>query len=140
MNPSDNLSAIEKATEGVTPGPWHAAPGTTTGRIVVSPNTTKAKRRVAAIGGPDRDANAAYIAACSPDRMREVLALARKAEAMEREIAEKDARIAALEAGMLPFARIADMEERVSPCSSVMVNVDRCRDARTLLNGGSDAE
>lgn len=84
---TSSVDILEKALEGVTPGPWHDAPGTATGRIVVAPNTTKARRRIAAIGGPDRDSNAAYIAACSPDRMREILALARKAEAMEREMA-----------------------------------------------------
>lgn len=62
--------------------------GTTTGRIVVAPNTTKAKRRIAALGGPDREANAAYIAACSPDRMGVVLALASQAAALQRKNAE----------------------------------------------------
>ena len=32
-----------------------------------------------------------------------------------------------------PFAQIADLEERAPPCASVMVNVDRCRDARSLI-------
>lgn len=86
--PLTAIAAIEKAMEGVTPGLWYDAPGTTTGRIVVAPNTTKAKRRIAALGGPDREANAAYIAACSPDRMGVVLALARQAEALQRENAE----------------------------------------------------
>lgn len=63
----------------------------------------------------------------------------RKAEALRRENAEKDARIAALEKGLTPFARIADLEPRVGAGGSVMVNVNRCRDARALL-GGSDAE
>lgn len=87
-SPVSAIEAIEKAMEGVTPGLWYDAPGTTTGRIVVAPNTTKAKRRIAALGGPDREANAAYIAACSPDRMGVVLALARQAEALQRENAE----------------------------------------------------
>lgn len=97
MTLSETIELISTAMEGVTPGPWYEAPGTTTGRIVVAPNTTKAKRRIAALGGPDREANAAYIAACSPDRMREVLAAAREAEALKREIAE-------LREALLPFA------------------------------------
>lgn len=39
---------------------------------------------------------AAYIAACSPDRMSAILSQSRKAEALEREGAEKDAEIAKL--------------------------------------------
>lgn len=97
------IELIEKAMEGVTPGPWHDAPGTTTGRIVVAPNMTKAKRRVAALGGPDREANAAYIAACSPDHMREVLAAAREAEELKREIAELKADLAELRAFAASF-------------------------------------
>lgn len=101
-SPVSAIEAIEKAMEGVTPGLWYDAPGTTTGRIVVAPNTTKAKRRIAALGGPDREANAAYIAACSPDRMGVVLALARQAEALQRENAE-------LREALRPFADVADL-------------------------------
>lgn len=147
MNPSDNLSAIEKATEGVTPGPWHAAPGTTTGQIVVAPNTTKAKRRVAAIGGPDRDANAAYIAACSPDRMREVLALARKAEALEREIAELRKTVAYCSDALSAFADSVFNDNGDMTVNLGLATGDDYvrayfadRRARTLLNGGSDAQ
>lgn len=86
--PLTAIAAIEKAIEHATSGPWHDAPGTTTGRIVLAPQTTKAKRRVAALGGPDREGNAAYVVAVQPDRMREVLAAARKAEALQRENAE----------------------------------------------------
>lgn len=37
-----------------------------------------------------------------------------------------------------PFARVADMEERAEPFASVMVNVDRCRDARASLSNTSE--
>lgn len=50
---------------------------------------------------PDQEAAAAYIAACNPVAMREVLALARQAEAMNREMAE-------LREALQPFARLAD--------------------------------
>lgn len=125
MTLSETIELIEKAIEHATPGPWHDAPGTTTGRIVVAPNTTKAKRRVAALGGPDREANAAYIAACSPDRMREVLAFVR---AMEREIAE-------LREALKPFAAIVPVSISTSDGH---ISSDAFRRARALL-GGSDA-
>ena len=69
-----------------------------------------------------------------------VIALARQAEALQRENAEKDARITALTKGLTPFARIADMTRSNAPGTSVMVNVDRCRDARALLGGYKNAE
>lgn len=68
------------------------------------------------------------------------LALARQAEALQRENAEKDARIAALMKGLTPFARIADMTRRNAAGTAVTVNVDRCRDARALLGGSENAE
>lgn len=84
-NVSEHLDAIEKAMEGVTHGDWYLA-----GKLTI--------RHTSPVGGTDGwigkvnwrngEANAAYIAACSPDRMREVLALARQAEALQRENAE----------------------------------------------------
>ena len=50
-----------------TPGPWVSGDGMTTGRLVSAPNVTaKARRNVAHVGGPDREANARLIAA-APD-------------------------------------------------------------------------
>jgi hypothetical protein len=66
-------------------------------------------------------------------------ALARQAEALQRENAEKDARIAEMAKVLTPFARIADMTRDKATGASVMVNVDRCRDVRALL-GGENAE
>lgn len=43
------------------------------------------------------------------------------------------AKVALLTEALKPFARIADMEERAEPESSVIVNVSRCRDARVAL-------
>ncbi len=63
-----------------------------------------------------------------------------EAEVRATTTAPIEARIALLEGAMgeavgalEPFARIADMEERAGPADSVMVNVARCRDARTTL-------
>lgn len=105
MTTSDNISAIEaveKAMEGVTPGDWIAYELPGVASTVPVP--------IAFICGPIRvirgrsegfsPADAAYIAACNPVAMPAILAEARKAEAMKREIAEKDARIAALENGL----------------------------------------
>jgi hypothetical protein len=97
-SPSEAVDTIEKAMEGVTPGPWEAKENAYGAVFIYGGETlttsvgTEYKELLA--GGNSHDTlkmkNAAYIAACSPDRMREVLALARKAEAMEREMAEKE--------------------------------------------------
>jgi len=132
-SPVSAIEAIEKAMEGVTPGPWKAE-----GYVVMG--DWHASGGIASVRSGARAFNDAdYIAACNPVAMREVLALARKAEALQRENADKDARIAALTKGLTPFARIADMTRDNATGASVMVNVDRCRDASALL-GGSDAE
>lgn len=106
MTVSDNLSAIEKTLEGVTPGKWEVweertptkadAIAEMTYQVENSEPFVEAVYLLNAGGkcpattgcGPTSAANAAYIAACSPDRMREVLALARQAEALQRENAE----------------------------------------------------
>lgn len=82
-------------------------------------------------------------------------ALARKAEALEREVAEKDARIAALEEALRPLAEIADVFDHSGgnrPTQGIVaawsdhrfgereLTVEALRRARTLLNGGSDAQ
>lgn len=46
-----------------TPGTWVVVDGNTSGKEVICPSTTKNKRRIARMGGPDRDANANLIAA-----------------------------------------------------------------------------
>lgn len=80
-SPSDILSEIEKALESATHGDWYLA-----GKLTI--------RHTSPIGGTDGwvgkvnwrngEANARFIASCSPDRMREVLALARRAEESQR--------------------------------------------------------
>lgn len=84
-SPVSAVEAIEKAMEGVAhaPAPWEAE-----GTSVYCDDSTG--QRVATTQGEylfwtekQKRANAAYIAACSPDRMREVLALARQAEALK---------------------------------------------------------
>lgn len=59
--------------------------------------------------GPKSFANADWIATMHDEwpRIRELLAAARKAEALQQEVAEKDARIAALEAGISGLVDIA---------------------------------
>lgn len=50
--------------QGFTPGPWEAGEGATTGcAVFASQPRTKRHRNVAAVGGPDREANARLIAA-----------------------------------------------------------------------------
>lgn len=131
MTTSDNIAAISKALEGVTPGPWliHEAVlghkgdifAPTAKRVtdchhiarcfapkpanpvICELQAIQVKREAIATS----EANAAYIAACNPVAISALLAEARKAEAMEREIAEKDARIAALEEGVSDLVEIA---------------------------------
>lgn len=91
-SPVSAVEAIEKAMEGVTPGPWDFEP---IDEHSVRPTvTTIGDYRVVRSGRGSRgydlhgvdEVDAAYIAACSPDRMREVLAS--QAEALKRENAE----------------------------------------------------
>lgn len=116
-SPVSAIEAIEKAMEGVTPGRWgqyhpsyapeaEGAPFSTwdSSHDVSAMEDGKHIKRIATF---KHATDAAYLDACSPDRMREVLALARQAEALQRENAEKDARIAALEAGIRPFSKYA---------------------------------
>lgn len=108
--PLTAIAAIEKAMEGATPGPWSFQYTDESGEcFIISENLGGLVG--AALPWPteidDRDfrrviSNARYIAACSPDRMREVLAAARKAEALERENAQ-------LREALEPFAEIADL-------------------------------
>ena len=129
MTLSETIELIEKAMEGATPGVWDIwEERTPTKADAIAEmayqveNTEPFSGAVfllnadgkcpAATGcGPTSAANAAYIATCSPDRMRSVLSAARKAEALKREIAEKDARIKrllnALMAAYEEFNRIA---------------------------------
>ena len=100
------IEAIEKAMEGVTPGPWYpghlGTDSTCQCRSIVDDGSYMGA--IAAVhvsnglpvgeGGNDSPpaeeaaANMRYIAACNPVAMREVLALARQAEALQRENAE----------------------------------------------------
>lgn len=65
--------------------------------------------------------------------------LARQAEAMKREMAEKDARIAALEDGLRPFAafRTPDHPGRYSDAISEHFSRFEFETARALIGGGN---
>lgn len=139
MTVSNNLSAIEKAMEGVTPGPWirqDLGHGSRVSPDIAWCGNTSSKSPA------ETASNADYIAACSPDRMREVLAFVR---AMERENA-------ALKEALRAFADISDLVDAETEGFSdddtfdLMFHdylLDRLplhdfRRARALL-GGSDA-
>lgn len=114
------IEAIEKAMEGVTPGPWQVHQTVIHGKaygghwvevanedqlIQISGSggaRSYTQRVFDTQGHDDNEANARYIAACSPDRMGVVLALARQAEALQRENAE-------LREALRPFADVADL-------------------------------
>lgn len=104
--PLTAIAAIEKAMEGVTPGTWGAHQTVIHGRaygghwvevadedqlIQISGSggaRSYTQRVFDTQGHDDNEANARYVAACNPVAMREVLALARQAEALQRENAE----------------------------------------------------
>jgi len=106
-SPVSAIEVIEKAMEGVTNKVTWSVEGfdDATGQVNVVGDGFFIAGVIA--NQPDQEATATYIAACNPVAMREVLALARQAEALQRENAEKDARIAALEAGIRPFSKFA---------------------------------
>lgn len=119
-SPVSAIKAIEKAIEHATPGVWDIwEERTPTKADAIAEmayqveNTEPFSGAVfllnadgkcpAATGcGQTSAANAAYIAACNPVAMREVLALARQAEALQRENAE-------LREALRPFADVADL-------------------------------
>jgi len=88
-SPVSAIEAIEKAMEGVTPGPWNDHRDIRlrgqhdVGLSICFVNCENGSRT-----DIEARANAAYIVACNPVAMREVLALARQAEALQRENAE----------------------------------------------------
>ena len=152
-SPVSAIEAIEKAMEGVTPGPWHVAE-CGLGNKVRAPTVYHAGddlNYVASFAdfmtfhGPTRNLeNARYIAACNPVAMREVLALARQAEALQRENAE-------LREALKPFADHIDemkfdLDNKGNPVPDhylvgwVYVTCGDFRRARALLGGSENAE
>lgn len=106
MTLSETIELIAKAMEGATPGPWDVWEERTPAKVdAVAEMAYQVENSEPFAGavyllnangkcpattgcGPTSAANAAYIAACNPVAMSAILAEARKAEAMEREIAE----------------------------------------------------
>ena len=87
-SPVSAIEAIEKAMEGVTNRVTWSVEGydEDTGQVNVVGDGFFIAGVIA--NQPDQEATAAYIAVCNPVAMREVLALARQAEALQRENAE----------------------------------------------------
>lgn len=92
--PSSPIDSIAKAMEGVThaPGPWVSEDAAVYCDDVTGQRVADCKGEYLFWSKEKIRANADYIAACSPDRMREVLDLARQAEAMKRVIKEMQER------------------------------------------------
>lgn len=154
MTASDNLSAIEaieEAMKNVTPGPWKVFDGCSWRRIgtigrdgndcaVLAP--TKASDGhpdLTCSRGNDLNANLNYIAACSPERISTLLAEARKAEAMKREIAELREVMRECHAALKMMVTPGDISGSTVATAFAAATSAECR-ARTLLNGGSDAQ
>lgn len=163
MTTSDNISvieAIEKAMEGVTRGVWTKCGGATPyytaihsdhGYIIFGMADGQVhKERGRPINAPnmwEQQANATYIAACNPVAMSAILAEARKAEAMEMEIAVLRKVLAEASDAISAFADSVfndngDMTVNLGLATGddyIRAYFADCR-ARTLLNGGSDAQ
>lgn len=99
MTPLDQASAILKAAEEATPGPWRNMP-TPNRRSIIAESGT-----IAVLSFPDdckHAENAAFIALARNTAPAIALALIEKHRALE----EAEARITALEAALRPFAKI----------------------------------
>jgi len=131
--------------EGVTPGPWSFQYTDESGEcFIISENLGGLVG--AALPWPteidDRDfrrviSNARYIAACNPVAMREVLALARQAEALQREIAEKD-KLQKVVNAVLTWAeqQCPCKNEQPNPCplcGASVENLEPCKSAENTI-------
>lgn len=148
MTLSERIELISTAMEGVTPGPWYpghlGTDSTCQCRSIVDDGgymgaiATVHVDNGLAVGDGGNDAppteeaaaNMRYIAACNPAAISELLSAARKSEALQQEVAE-------LREALKPFAAV----EPVSiSTSDGHISSAAFRRARTLLNGGSDAQ
>ena len=64
--------------------------------------------------------------------------LAARIEAMSAALTAQAEEIERLRKALRPFSRIADMEEMAEACASVIVNIDRCREARAALKAAQE--
>lgn len=149
-SPSSPVDSIAKAMEGVTPGPWKVDDEHDDYEIAIFGRPTWKCTRYGVEGewdvahievindrAEETKANAAYIAACNPVAMREVLDLARQAEAMEREMAEKDA-IQKVLNSVLTWAeqRCPCENEQPNPCplcGASVENLEACKSAENTI-------
>lgn len=167
-SPVSAIEAIEKAIEHATPGPWQTRQmGKRLNKqidrlFVVGPS--EVVHGLDGICEPDRmndrmfgedNSNMLYIAACNPVAMREVLALARQAEALQRENAElvavrESGRVAAavlhdalmIERGNVAALRqsLSDILETAEQYWANPSEVSEIVRARALLGGSENAE
>jgi hypothetical protein len=73
---------------------------------------------------------------CANDALNALIEHVRAGHSANAErVAALEAENARLRALLKPFARVADMEHKAEGGASVMVNVNRCRDARAALGG-----
>jgi len=150
-SPVSAIEAIEKAMEGVTPGPWQTVQTRTDIQRLTVAGPSEIVCGLDGICEPDRmndrlfaedAANMRYIAACNPVAISELLALARQAEALQRENAD-------LQEALMPFAAIADQlpirsvevpeHKPLWGYDGVELSYGNFRRARALL-GGENAE
>ena len=151
-SPVSAIEAIEEAIEHTTPGPWQT--------MQMGKRLNKDLDRLSVVGPsevvhgldgicePDRfndrsfgedNSNMLYIATCSPDRMREVLALARQAEAMKREMAELRSALEMISAESKesnePIGR--SVFKALATCGEI---ADVALRARAIIGGGNAEE
>ena len=164
-SPVSAIEAIEKAIEHATPGPWQTRQmGKRLNKqidrlFVVGPS--EVVHGLDGICEPDRmndrmfgedNSNMLYIAACNPVAMREILALARQAEALQRENAELRAFAASFKLTCVESSFYKDCYLHISEPDSVSFRLGNGsqfskfiagledRRARALLGGSENAE
>ena len=172
MTLSERIELISTAMDGVTPGPWTVDDERDDYEIdIVGRPSWKCTRfgiegewdvaHIEIINDRDAEtkANAAYIAACNPVAISELLAAARKAEALQQEVAELRADFDTLNKNVGYELTWGEIDGWPDQCAwrvhrrnggrndtewKLVASGDTAQEAlrraRTLLNGGSDAQ
>ncbi|WLS01694.1 hypothetical protein [Shinella oryzae] len=162
-SPVSAIEAIEKAMEGVTPGPWRREAMGGSSTVTSASKPSRNDTRIPSYGYRDEEhclaypfieddgrvrwdfvcfshADAAYIATCSPDRMRDVLALARQAEALQRENAEWRSIVSDLIRAHAEGPGLLDCMDNAGNRYTSQFLADALSRARALLGGSENAE
>lgn len=140
MTTSDNISAIEKAMEGVELVEWFVH-----GRYIGTKNHMSYIGECRDVNGNWSDdakssKNGRYIAACNPVAMSAILAEARKVETLTGIGSAQDLIADWLGEGTDDLPDDTPVRIEIGKRTIISDTLGSLRRARTLLNGGSDAQ